>query len=402
MANVSIPLSDSDEKFILQALEVSHPNLRLESVTGTAAVEDGANMMGVVSRVKVLGCDLDTGLKMDLSLIMKRLPESMERRELFLCDAAFQNEANFYREVAPRLGDHTELPFPRSLLAADDVIVLQDLRQEGFTMADRRSGMDLDHCLIVMQELGRYHAVSYAMKHLRPDEFKKVSSSVKEVFIHKGNTLLIGCIDHCVGMALKAAKDQDATVIERLKSYLGKGIDSLTPHVIPYEPLAVICHGDFHSNNILFRYTENNNKPIQAAFVDLQGCRYASPAIDILYFIFSSSSSDVLKNHFVSLVSTYQNSLESHLGNIAPFAEIPSLDEVMCEVRKRLDYGLVMSLLMLPMVSADKVTFDLNKVSEETMSEVQQNVEKNMVNEEYHRRVNDLLLLIAKENLLVC
>lgn len=151
MANVSITLSDSDEKFILQALEVSYPDLRLESITATAAVEDGANMMGVVSRVKVLGCDLDTGNKMDLSLIMKRLPESMERRELFLCDAAFQNEANFYREVAPGLGDHTELPFPKCLLAADDVIVLEDLRQDGFTMADRRSGMDLDHCSIVMQ-----------------------------------------------------------------------------------------------------------------------------------------------------------------------------------------------------------------------------------------------------------
>lgn len=235
------------------------------------------------------------------------------------------------------------------------------------------------------------------MKHLQGLEFNKVSSLVKEVFIHKGNTLLIGCIDHCIGMAIKAAKNSYSVVVEKLKNFLGKGIDLLTPHVIPLKPLAVICHGDFHSNNILFRYDINNGKPTEAAFVDLQGCRYASPALDILHFIFSSGSSDVLKYQFKSLVSSYQISLRNQLETLAPSAKVPLLGEIMDEVKQRVDYGLVMSLLMLPMVAAEKVTFDFDKVSHENLCEVQREVETCMINDQYNQRVNDLFQLITEE-----
>jgi hypothetical protein len=48
---------------------------------------------------------------------------------------------------------------------------MQDLCAEGFKMAERRQGLDLSHCLLVMRMLGRFHAASAVLHDRDPDEF---------------------------------------------------------------------------------------------------------------------------------------------------------------------------------------------------------------------------------------
>jgi hypothetical protein len=48
-------------------------------------------------------------------------------------------------------------------------------------MADRKAGLDVDHCRAAMRELGLLHALSLAMKLCRPQEFAtSVVASVQE------------------------------------------------------------------------------------------------------------------------------------------------------------------------------------------------------------------------------
>lgn len=42
-------------------------------------------------------------------------------------------------------------------------LVLEDLAAQGFRMADKRSGLDLDHCILVMRGLAKFHATSVAV-----------------------------------------------------------------------------------------------------------------------------------------------------------------------------------------------------------------------------------------------
>jgi hypothetical protein len=52
-------------------------------------------------------------------------------------------------------------------------LVLEDLSAAGFRMLDRRQGLDLDHCLLVMRALAKFHAASVVLHQQDPDSMKE-------------------------------------------------------------------------------------------------------------------------------------------------------------------------------------------------------------------------------------
>jgi hypothetical protein len=46
---------------------------------------------------------------------------------------------------------------------------MEDLCAQGFKMAERRQGLDLSHCLLVMRMLGRFHAASVVLHDSDPE-----------------------------------------------------------------------------------------------------------------------------------------------------------------------------------------------------------------------------------------
>lgn len=45
------------------------------------------------------------------------------------------------------------------------VLILQDLSPYGYQIADRRTGLDLDHCMLVLERIAKFHASSAALYH---------------------------------------------------------------------------------------------------------------------------------------------------------------------------------------------------------------------------------------------
>jgi hypothetical protein len=75
-----------------------------------------------------------------------------------------------FQPCAPRyLHYHSGSPTP--------AIVLDDLKEQGFRMADRKVGLDMKHCLLVMKTLAQSHAAS-AVLHLKvPEVFEPFGES---------------------------------------------------------------------------------------------------------------------------------------------------------------------------------------------------------------------------------
>ena len=88
-------------------------------------------------------------------------------------------------------------------------------------------------------------------------------------------------------------------------------------------PLVCIVHGDYWSNNILFKYESNEQKtepttphikPIAMKMVDFQICRISHPMSDILYFLYISTMPQLrklelenwLKLYFTTLVDDFK------------------------------------------------------------------------------------------------
>lgn len=91
---------------------------------------------------------------------MKRQIPNLARRKLFRCDQAFANEINAYTEITPQFQKiakniNLKIPFVECLFAGMDelgeIVVLEDLRTQGYRMANRLKGLDYMHCKVVLQ-----------------------------------------------------------------------------------------------------------------------------------------------------------------------------------------------------------------------------------------------------------
>jgi hypothetical protein len=82
----------------------------------------------------------------------------------------------------------------------------------------------------------------------------------------------------------------------------------------PKEPLAVLCHGDFCRNNILFRY--DSGKPCDAVLFDLQQVKFASPSIDLSLFMYLNTSSELRTHRWDDLFGEYHTTLTQTLARI--------------------------------------------------------------------------------------
>jgi hypothetical protein len=62
---------------------------------------------------------------------------------------------------------------PKCIYACKHFLVLEDLSAAGFRMLDRRQGLDLDHCLLVMRTLAKFHAASAVLHQEDPESMKE-------------------------------------------------------------------------------------------------------------------------------------------------------------------------------------------------------------------------------------
>jgi hypothetical protein len=62
---------------------------------------------------------------------------------------------------------------PKCIQAYKGFLVLEDLSAVGFRMLDRLQGLDLDHCLLVMRALAKFHAASVVLHQQDPDSMKE-------------------------------------------------------------------------------------------------------------------------------------------------------------------------------------------------------------------------------------
>lgn len=95
---------------------------------------------------------------------------------------------------------------------------------------------------------------------------------------------------------MKALLDSDAageyagSRLDGLRSMLDGGSATMAELLRPVEPLAVLCHGDFCRNNLLFRYDAATGRPVAAVMLDPAQARYASPAVDLSFFLYMNTT----------------------------------------------------------------------------------------------------------------
>jgi hypothetical protein len=256
-----------------------------------------------------------------------------------------------------------------------------------------------------VQGLAKYHAMSLALKLLNPKTFKKVRESIEEViYAQEAAKLISACFENSLKMAtesLRSVSHNDGSFdadIKKIDGFSGNVFRIMSELVKPKEPWSVICHGDCWNNNFLFRYSQARQVE-EVRLLDLQVARYASPATDILHFLYTSTQADIRKRHYDQLLRIYHSTLNTTVRRLmvgSPYEKTEvfmPLKQLKDELEKHRLYGFLNALLLLPAVHADSSSVpDMETITEDAFYS-QENLESLLSHQTptYKESIRDLV-----------
>ncbi|XP_055542208.1 uncharacterized protein LOC129727939 isoform X2 [Wyeomyia smithii] len=316
----------------------------------------GSTMLAL--EVDVTGADNEPK---QLQLVAKMRPASEEFLEIFQIDTTFVKEAAVYSQIVPtmvKLQREMGIPEAETIdifcrcynarvsldpnstkVDADGVMLLENLKLDGYITEDRRRGFPCHIAVYILKKLSLFHAIPIALRHMKPNVFK---SKLQKYLIKFDIDAGLGeqTIDKMVNVMrtdlIKAGVDTQLT--ERVMNMIGecrrRQSRLLSDEITPY---CTMLHNDLWVNNMMIKY-DADKKPLGLKFVDFQLIQSDSLVRDVLFFLLTSVSDpdletsldDYLEKYFYSLLSdltklkypdlsqfTYESFLEE-MNRIAP------------------------------------------------------------------------------------
>ncbi|XP_063224836.1 uncharacterized protein LOC134532341 [Bacillus rossius redtenbacheri] len=326
----------------------------------------------------------------NLALVAKMFPTDEMGQKVFQSPTSMKKEIEVYQIISPeyeriqeeqlvppsqRLHAFCDCPGARlsledhqaedQLADQDSVLLLENLRVQGYRTGDRVVGASLQRTQFVLERLAKFHATAVAIKIKKPLLFRNKLLKVLAPFKIKGGT-----------------KEEDETrnkkFLESLQTIpaCNRNIDALrelmtknlefthSDKFIPIrEPFATFAHFDFWTNNMMFKFrSETDEEPIDFKIVDFQVSQYGSPVSDIMLFLFTSTETGVVSEHIDSLLELYHRVFVDWLEVLGCETKKFSFEKFMEEVNIVAPETLMQIIYMLM-----PITFNKDQI--ETMGE---------------------------------
>lgn len=301
------------------------------------------------------------------------------------CNITSRNEEVMYNEVVPFFEklwngegagpEHLNL-FPRCYLAGSaggprPLVLMEDLTAQGFKLSPSPCGLDGAHVFLALQHLGKLHALSYSAKVRRKSDFLSLARELRESdYTDVGRPYHVGFMGRTLARGLRrlAARGGGAVspaTVEHLRRRLtaerdqSAAFDLMLDARTAEEPLAVVVHGDFCRNNIMFKYDPATGKPVDVRFFDLQKSKYCSPAVDLSFFLFLNTTPSQRAAHWDDFFVAYYDGLTTAMRRLlssgpgmSPTMEMPSLAALRADFARHALYGFVICSFFLPVMQA--------------------------------------------------
>uniref|UniRef100_A0A1B6DWE1 CHK kinase-like domain-containing protein n=1 Tax=Clastoptera arizonana TaxID=38151 RepID=A0A1B6DWE1_9HEMI len=299
-------------------------------------------------------------LKNDNNVVKKHIfvkfePKDEDIKRVVFMGNQFYNEIYCYESILPFLMKEEDVftNFPKFYSGSNNpnsrFVVLEDISEFGYKMTNDFMSMDLDHVKLTLTQLGKFHAMSYAAKLKHPKEFfTKVTNTLMEcnwVNGKDGVCHIQVLVKSTFERTVESLRNKYPDEIKQFFDLINKK-EFFLDLVKPEEPISVVCHGDFVSNNMMYRYSEDGN-PEGVKFIDLGMVRYSSPIIDISLYLWFNLSIENRSLHWEELLQVYHNSLSTTFDNI----RVPSFVEIKREFCRKCVYGLIHTLYSIPIRS---------------------------------------------------
>ncbi|XP_066993253.2 uncharacterized protein [Anabrus simplex] len=364
----SSPLSWLGKDFIQRALGDEDKDSAVEvlswNVTAANAVGDG--YASDMYRVTVKFQD-----RQKSHMIVKCHPQGGCREEVVRSISAFEIETGMLTEMLPamhrlleeaRPGEFNPLSAKCLYHGSDPIefIVLEDLRQLGFTLANRQQGLDLAHCSLALKTLARFHASSLVLHNHEPSSVECYKKGLIDVGSRKHMETLLD--NSLLSLEKEVSKwpgwEEYVYKIKKLRrSFFDRLVDLCKRKDGEFN---VLNHGDMWTSNMMFKYSDDVLEDVR--LVDFQLSLFASPAIDLQYFLHTCPSDEVRVQHMDTMIQSYHNELIRILDILGYPKHAITLQQLMKTFNDYYLYGVMAATCILPIALSDaEDNFDFEK-----------------------------------------
>lgn len=333
-------------------LKISSDKFKLRLVMLQPATGKNDNFVSVVYRAKIKIELLESGERQSIDVVIKALLSVMEEMKKF---SVFPRERFMYEDVIESLENiwveraNEVVKFaPQHIKFETDpyeIIILDDLKANGYEMLDKKVGLTLTQTKLALAKLAKFHAASsiryqkvitFYSYHNRIIQLKFFKDGIIQVFLDRklsmppemmtaDNPFMKGFIrmyEEFIA-AIRSYGDCDKYA-DKIASWDQQKL--LSCWISIAEPMRngfiVLAHGDAWLNNMMFRSDED------VLLLDFQGCSWASPALDLEYFIISSVSDDIKVTHYDEMIKFYHEELTESLIKLKYDMAIPTYEEL--------------------------------------------------------------------------
>ncbi|XP_032680862.1 uncharacterized protein LOC116848657 [Odontomachus brunneus] len=338
----------------------------------------GDNYLSTVYKGVLYGITDDKAKQeIQVNFVVKFIPQNVARKKTFRSSDFFSNEIIFYTQVVPKFekflkekGQSKLLRIPHYLISymdgENDFIVLEDLSPLGFGPASRQSCIDWAECLVILEALSKFHAISFAYKDQNKEEFTEMTKCLKETYFGKHNwnwyrryhEKLLEISRHAL-----TTEYPDSKAVKQFNSYKFGALYEKCSELVcerKHAPTSIICAGDCWAPNFLIRDIGQNRK--EAVLLDFQLARTANPSTDLSFLIYSCTHKPFRDQYFDTILKTYHSLLSDAIKTLGSDPEkIYPWDLFMKEVKENFILGVVFAIEAIPFALLDpSELFDLD------------------------------------------
>lgn len=252
----------------------------------------------------------------------------------------FQNEIYFYRDILPFFESYLidkEIDLnlsrwlPKTYLKicqesgdsrAETILVQENVQKKDF-FVEKSLYLTEEHFDKMIECLAEFHSVSLALKVEKETEFLDIVEGIQELCFEQPNglptlydvlheistTRLFEYVSRSHNLSDQFTKD-----ISRLKELVGDKPVKLLDRFRKVDDFAVIGHGDYHRNNLLFKRADNS--VVDMKMIDFQQIRYGSPCLDLSFFMYLNISAELRESLWDEILRRYHQQLVKHIARI--------------------------------------------------------------------------------------
>lgn len=287
-----------------------------------------------------------------LSVMCKFLPTDEERNRKFDSYELFKREVIVYQEFLPELesiqiehgltfrDDVGFWSYPRCFLSdynakqpEKSFIIMEDLTEDNYITKCEFQTSDFPHTLKLFIELGKFHAISFALRCKKPEIFDRFKSLGDTLC----RTMMTPVMKNLAPRNCQLAADlfnrpEELKIRDKILSYKNNLWSQMEEILVgeKAEPYAVICHGDCWINNVMYNYEDKEEKQIKnIRLVDWQMTKFGSAAAELMYYIFCCTDKALRDQHQSELLEAYYDSMKTILqrfnldvNRVFPFSKL--------------------------------------------------------------------------------